>query len=237
MLTYEESTECRRRGSTQRGLSSEVAFTAPASARAVLADVRCSRKAAEAAASVDSDTPTRGVGSNQKSHLRRTHPCASGAKKDGAPRRLIDNEGGPSPALRLARDLTRLLPWLRGESPRRMLGAVAPFAQAALPWTADDLRLAIGAQASRNDRAAHITRGRARVPWALLRHVLAQIDPYADHPRLPELEEAAWTEAEAESASRCQDPCCDGYGWHNTPAGAVRPDLGQPCQFRWAGGL
>lgn len=227
MLSYEESTECRRRGSSQRGLSSEVALTAPSSARTLLADVRRRRSEARAAAdSVDSDTPTSGVGSNHKSHLSRTNPCASGAKTDGAPRRLMPEEGGPSPALRLARALTRLIPWLRGESPRRILGAVAPFAHAALPWDAQDLQLAMGAQASRNDGSAHITPGRARIPWALLRHVLAQIDPYADHPRLPELEEAA--QERAASVRRCEHPDCDGFGWHNSSDGVRRCPAARP---------
>lgn len=119
----------------------------------------------------------------------------------------------------LARRLVELVPWLRGSSPQRIAGAVAPFATAALPWSADDLRLALGAQASRAGGAAHITAGRARLPWALLRHVLAQVDPYADHPRLPELEEASWSAA---STPRCEHPECDGYGWHTTPDGARR---------------
>lgn len=218
MLTYEETAECRRRGSTQRGLASEVALTVPAAYREQIDAARARRQPPAVTSAVDSDTPTSGGCSSQESHLGVTNPCAArGAKKDGASRRHR-RRGAPHPAWPLARTLVRLVPWLRQESPRRLLGALRPFATAALPWTAHDVQLAMGMQATRSGAAAHITPAGAKVPWALLRHVLAQIDPYADHPRLPELEEATWERPAVE----CNHPDCDGYGWHNTPTGAVR---------------
>src|SRR5699024_11095898 len=88
MLTFEESTACRQRGSKQRGLASEVALTTPAWAEAAIQDARqAHRKAAPEGASVDSDTPTSGHLRDHFPHLRRTHPCAArGAKADGATR-------------------------------------------------------------------------------------------------------------------------------------------------------
>src|SRR5699024_6884497 len=179
MLTYDESTACRTRGSKQRGLSSEVALTTPAWAEALIQQARAERKQAQTeAGSVDSDTPTSGYSSNHFPHQRITHPCAArGAKTDGAPRRQRHNKGA-SQVFTLAQRLIRLVPWLHGTAPQRILGAVAPFAKAPLAWSAGDLQLAMGAQATRNGASAHITPTGARIPWALLRHVLAQIDPY-----------------------------------------------------------
>src|SRR5699024_1832364 len=156
--------------------------------------------------------------SNHFPHQRITHPCAArGAKTDGAPRRQRHKKGA-SQVFKLARGLTRVVPWLHGTAPQRILGAVKPFARAPLPWTAEDLQLAMGAQATRNGVSAHITPTGARIPWALLGHVLAQIDPYADHPRLPELQQQSWDT----SPAPCDHPDCDGHGWHNTPTGARR---------------
>src|SRR5699024_811190 len=155
----------------------------PAWAEALIQQARAERKQAQTeAAPVDSETPTSGYSSNHFPHQRITHPCAArGAKTDGAPRRQRHKKGA-SQVFKLARGLTRVVPWLHGTAPQRILGAVKPFARAPLPWTAEDLQLAMGAQATRNGASAHITPTGARIPWALLRHVLAQIDPYADHP-------------------------------------------------------
>src|SRR5699024_2404434 len=219
MLTFEESTACRSRGSNQRGLSSEVALPTPPGAEAAVQEARQVHKhPAPAGVSVDSDTPTSGYSRNHSPHQRRTHPCAArGAKADGATRRQ-QHKRAPHPAFTLAQALIRRVPWLHGTAPQRILGAVAPFAKAPLPWTAEDLQLAMGAQATRNGTSAHITPGGARIPWALLRHVLAQIDPYADHPRLPEIQEQSWHT----TPTPCDHPDCDGYGWHNTTTGAQR---------------
>src|SRR5699024_5595790 len=215
MLTFEESTACRQRGSTQRGLASEVALTTPAWAEAAIQDARARRQQPSPTAFVDSDTPTSGHSRDHFSHLSSTHPCAArGAKADGATRRQR-HKRAHNPTFKLARTLTRLVPWLHGTAPHRILSAVKPFARAPLPWTAEDLQLAMGAQATRNGASAHITPTGARIPWALLRHVLAQIDPYADHPRLPDLEETTWTQP----STPCEHPDCDGYGWHNTTTG------------------
>ena len=219
MLTHEEAMDCRRRGSYQRGLATVVALTIPAIHRAKIAASRPVPAAAESRRSVDSATPPkRSVKYPQKE--TRENSSLRLRRQDGRRSAPTHRQGGTSPTLQLANGLKRLVPWLRNESPRRMLGAIAPFAHSPLPWTADDLRLALGAQASRTDAGAHITPGAARIPWALLRHVLAQIDPYADHPRLPELEQVVWDSATAPSS--CEDPDCDGHGWHNTPSGARR---------------
>ncbi|WP_284252938.1 hypothetical protein [Litorihabitans aurantiacus] len=226
MLNQEESYACRRRGSRQRGLASEVALTVPPAARAAIAQARASRSSqvstngASCPCSVDSDTPTSGHLRDHLPHLRRHHPCACGTKKDGAARRSPDRRGRrTSEVLRLAQEVTRVIPWLRGESPRRLLGALRPFSVSSAPWTAADIQFAMGAQAHRAGRRAYLTRYQTKVPWALLRHVLAQIDPYADHPRLPEIEENRWTQRI--DADPCDTPDCDGHGWHNTSAGAT----------------
>src|SRR5699024_2587829 len=150
MLTYDESTACRQRGSTQRGLSSEVALTIPAWAMPAIQQARSAgQHERHSGAVVDSDTPTRGHVSDLYPHPGGTHPCAArGAKTDGAPRRQRHKKGA-SQVFKLARGLTRVVPWLHGTAPQRILGAVKPFARAPLPWTAEDLQLAMGAQATR----------------------------------------------------------------------------------------
>src|SRR5699024_1999194 len=133
MLTYDESTACRTRGSKQRGLSSEVALTTPAWAEALIQQARAERKQAQTeAAPVDSDTPTTAYSRHPFPHQRITHPgAARGAKADGAPRRQRHKKGA-SQVFKLARGLTRVVPWLHGTAPQRILGAVKPFARAPL---------------------------------------------------------------------------------------------------------
>src|SRR5699024_10300457 len=75
MLTFEESTACRIRGSNQRGLSSEVALTTPSWAEAAVLEARQVHKhPAPAGVSVDSDTPTSRCSRNHPLRCRRLSP-------------------------------------------------------------------------------------------------------------------------------------------------------------------
>lgn len=189
MLTFEESAAARRRGSRQRGLSTEVALTVPSAVR-------------EAVCSV---TPTRG---NSRHHLTSGREgflhAASGEMTDAAARRARPKRSrGLAPARRTAAELVRIVPWLARERPGRMAPALNRFVHATTPWNAADIATALDARDRRTGQGVIFEADIRTRPAALLAHLLTDIDPWADHPRLPDLEVA------------CTYPGCDGHGWIN----------------------
>lgn len=193
MLTFEESAAARRRGSRQRGLSTEVALTVPSAIR-------------EAVCSV---TPTRGkASSRQQLREREFLHAASGEMTDAATRRARPKRSCKlGPARRTAAELVRIVPWLARERPGRMAPALNRFVHATTPWTAADIATALDARDRRWGRGVIFEADIRTRPAVLLAHMLTDVDPWADHPRLPELEAA------------CTYPGCDGHGWINETDG------------------
>ncbi len=188
MLNLEESTGARRRGSRQRGLSTETALTIPDAVRGSLR-------------SVDSATPTRGRARPHKTPGRFLFPRGLAADKKEAP------PAPPAPmvaARALARALTREIPWLASERPRRITPAVTRFAHAPVPWSATDLRLALEDLILRRDRGPIRTDRIRTRPAVLLAALLREINEHTDHPEIHSptpLEHL-----------RCNRPDCD-HGW------------------------
>ena len=195
MLTLHECLAARRRGSRQRGLSTEVAFTTP---RVIPPALWI-------------NTPTRGT------HLPANLDCenppfkpktaASGQRKDAAPPRQPQRGGADRAAVRrLALQMVHTLPWLASESPRRLAPALTRFVACAPSWTAQDLLLALSDAALRTgrlsplaDRAVH-TR-----PAVLFAAMLRDLDEHADYPG------PAFPSTAPVSTLACDLPECDGW--------------------------
>ena len=200
MLNVDECTAARRRGSRQRGLSTETALTIPDPLRLA----------------VDSASPTRGRPRTNKTHLEIPFPHGLAAeKKEAAP---------PPPSTEAARhrrkcrqvasDLVQNLPWLAGERPGRLAPALRPFVASEVPWSAQDVLDALGDLLQRNDRGA-IRSDRIRTrPAVLLAALLRQLDPEADHPSLAIVEDTT-------PPVPCARPDCDGHGWIELEDGRV----------------
>ncbi|MDN5797268.1 MAG: hypothetical protein L0H79_16145 [Intrasporangium sp.] len=203
MLTLAESTAARRRGSAQRGLSTEVAFTIPLPAQR-LAPV------------VDLVTPTSGratTGKTRGNHSP-TH-AASGDRTDTTPSR--PRQRGPArrhrtPGRRLAGQLCARLAWLAGESPARCAPALTRFATAATPWDAQHIILALADQALRRGITSPLRSDRiATRPAVVLAGLLRGLDETADHPDAPAFE-----------APPCTRTDCD-HGWIRIDQDTVAP--------------
>lgn len=195
MLTFAESTACRRRGSRQRGLSTEVAFTIPRPAQSA----------------VDSVTPTRGRGSCPENRTLDSSPThgASADKADATPSRPRPR----GPAWSLARQLVDRLPWLATESPGRCVPTLSRFATAPTAWTVEHIVHALADDALRRGithqlRVEQIATRPAVVLAGLLRH----LDEVSDHPDAP-----------AFTLEPCGRPGCDGHGWLTIDANTVAP--------------
>lgn len=183
MLTFEECRRARARGSSQRGLSSEVALTVPAVLR---------RRNLPALSSLVGGvvTPTSGRGLSLKSHLNSPSlSAASGEKDEAAPppqpqrrRRSLAQRAGAA----LGADLRLLLDWLRPETPGRLANTLTRFATASEPWTPADVVDGLQLVARRRGWAGlHVDPDRlATRPAVLLASMLRDLDPEADHPRL-----------------------------------------------------
>lgn len=204
MLSLEESTKCRRAGSPQRGLSTETALTLPAR---LYRARRC----------VDSAIPTRGRSSPSKTHL--PHLSLQGLaaqKKEAAPPPL--RARGPASgfgARQVAGDVIRLVPWLRGESPRRLAPSLHRFLTCDRPWTAVDLALALQDTTLRTGRGV-ITADRIRTrPAALAAYLLRSVDEVIDNPQLAVFES---------TTTSCDREDCD-HGWVTVSGGVAKcPD-------------
>lgn len=170
MLTLEESVACRRRGSRQRGLSTESALTIPSVIRHL----------------VDRVTPTRGR-ARRPENLTSTCPtdsAASGAAgKEAAPRPpQRKKRPRPAPVVQLARSVQDLIPWLRHETIASLVPSLHRFATAPRPWSAADVRDGIDTVIIRRGWSAVRAEQIRTRPAAVLAWHLRQLDPDTDHP-------------------------------------------------------
>jgi len=201
MLNLAECTAARRRGSNQRGLSTEVAYTIPL----------------EIPRELWIFTPTRGTPRTRQPHLI-THylSAASGAKVDAASPRQPEQRRPRCPEGRgLAIQLVRRLPWLTTERPGRLAPPLQRFAVAG--WDADGLLLQLHAAARRQGRTLdRLTADQIRTrPAILLAGLLRGLDPEADHPDPPDLHPVGpctraecvhgWIDLPDGTAAKCPD--------------------------------
>lgn len=201
MLTLDESTEARKNGSPQRGLSNVSCFLVPAQyhhrvtrpakpscparrrrarqqarGTATVGRLNDVRPAQAATSSVDCCTPTRGghfgTTTSKFTNSRTLNTHSVRAKTDAAtPRRRKGKR--ESAGLRLAVDLVRRVEWLQTCSPGRIAPQLARYAVQAAPWTAEDL---IAAFAAVDRQHGHWAPRAAKTrPWGLLRWYLGQI--------------------------------------------------------------
>lgn len=177
MLTLEESTACRARGSSQRGLSSEVALTIPDS---------CPPPAPKTHASF---TPTRGRNLNLKTNVKHGFLHGQTAAKT-EPAKPAPRNQDPGGVRRMANSLIALIPWLKGEQPGRLIPALTRFHDRG--WTAEDLKNALDDSDRRRQiaapQSATIRTRPAVVLAALLRHLDSDTDQpshHFSHPPLP----------------------------------------------------
>lgn len=195
MLTWAERMEAWRSGSHQRGLATEVSFTVPEPLRKTLTDP------------VDVFTPPRRSKPSSTSHLNIPSPdAASGEKTDAAPPRPVTRRPcRRKSGTHLAAHLVKLVPWLRHERPGRLGPALARFATASTPWSAQDVHLALTDLARRRGHTAALTEDRIITrPAVVLAGLLRELDPDADHPSA-----AAFP---TEPPTPCRRPDCD-HGW------------------------
>ncbi len=211
MLTLEECLAARRRGSRQRGLSTEVAFTTP---RAIPSALWI-------------DTPTRGNQLRDRRDCENTSftakTAASGQGKVAAsPRRSQRRRGNPAVARRLALQMAAQLPWLAGESPRRLAPALTRFATCCPAWTAQDLLSALVDAAVRTGQRSPLAdRAVTTRPAVLLAAMLANLDEQGDYPG------PAFPPAALVPVSVCQRPGCDGWITTTDTHGSVT--AARPC--------
>ncbi|MEO7061265.1 MAG: hypothetical protein ABI083_16210, partial [Lapillicoccus sp.] len=208
MLTSTECWAARRRGSSQRGLSTETALTIPSACAAALMQEY-------------SDTPTSGRSPAPETH-RHSPPLGASARiREAAPPPLRPKRR-PQPAqpdrstrsarpaatrrttARLAYDLIDTLPWLRTESPSRLIPALTRFATTTPAWTAQDLLDAITTLRAQRGLTTTLTADTIKTrPAVVLAAFLRQLHHHDDHPRLPHL---------TPDQLRCHQPTCD-HGW------------------------
>jgi hypothetical protein len=178
MLTVDECTGARARGSRQRGLSSEAAFTIPQAVE-------------NQHQNTSTETPTRGMrASSEKSPSRSlTYRGTSAETKETAspPRPERRRKCRDRRTVILARDLQAQVPWLRGSTLSAIIPTVHRFAvDPLMPWTAYDV---ITHMDGVNRRLGYTSLAQdfirtcpaAVLAWYLRRD---QVDPQADHPRM-----------------------------------------------------
>ena len=211
MLNVTECTAARRRGSRQRGLSTEVAFTCPAAIPRELWIF----------------TPTRGtplpVHLDCENPSVKPNPAASGRRKDAASPRQHQLTGSDRSAVRaLAVRMARTLPWLASEGPRRLSPALTRFTTCTPAWTAEDLVHALADSALRQGRRSPLADRAVRTrPAVLFAAMLREVDEQADHPA------AAFTTPAPPAAGVCEIPDCD--GWLNILDDFGRTQATRPC--------
>lgn len=170
MLTLQESIACRRRGSRQRGLSTEAALTIPSTLRRLVDRVTPTRGGARRGKKLTLDNPTDSAAGGAAGK-----EAASRPPKPGRRRR-------PVPVIQLARAVQDAIPWLRHETIASLIPSLHRFAMAERPWSAADVRDGIDMVIIRRGwSAVRGERIRTR-PAALLAWHLRQLDPDADHP-------------------------------------------------------
>jgi len=211
MLSAAECWAARRRGSRQRGLSTETALTIPS-------PIALRRV---------SDTPTRGCAAHPETHRHSSPLAGAGAEqKEAAPPPHPHKKSPPgrSPTRRLAAELVHTVPWLRSERPGRLVPALSRFATARPAWTAQDVIDAVQTIRDRRGLVTTLTDIQIRTrPAVVLAAFLRQLDHHADHPRLPTIDPAEL---------RCHQPECD-HGWitlDQPPAGHPQVRRCQQCR-------
>jgi len=190
MLSAGECWAARRRGSRQRGLSTETALTIPS----------------PVAVRLVSDTPTRGPATHLETH--HPSPPLGGARADqteaAPPPHRHKSSPGRSATRRLAADLVNTVPWLRSERPGRLVPALSRFATARPAWTAQDVIDAIQTTRERRGLVTTLTDIQIRTrPAVVLAAFLRQLDHHDDHPRLATIDPVEL---------RCHQSECD-HGW------------------------
>lgn len=200
MLNVDECTAARRRGSRQRGLSTETALTIPDPLRSA----------------VDTATPTRGRPRTLKTHLHISFPDGLAADQtEAAPPPLTTARVRQRRKCRqVASDLIRNVPWLATERPGRLAPALTPFVTCSTPWTAQDVTDAVGDLLTRNGHGTVRTDLIRTRPAVLLAALLRQLDPETDHPGLAFLDDPA-------PPVPCGRPGCDEHGWITLENGLV----------------
>ncbi|KNX39688.1 hypothetical protein VV01_00170 [Luteipulveratus halotolerans] len=196
MLTRRQRAFCYRRGSRQRGLSTEVALLNPFSRRLLLWVF----------------TPTGGTPRDPSSHLNTGFlDVATGDKKDATPSRLPTRRARHAPGRRLAAQMVRIVPWLAAERPARCAAALTPFATCEPGWSAQELSVALADVVRRRGHnpgrvtADHITTR----PAVVLASLLRDLDPVADHPRSSNMTTPRPVEVEPVCCDR--PDCRDGW--------------------------
>jgi len=211
MLTLEESTGARRRGSRQRGLSTEVALTVPTALRSA----------------VDVVTPTSGRATTRKTHRRfhSPHGLAAEQKEAAPPPRHHEPSRRRQRARRLASEVVQVVPWLRSERPGRLAPALARFSNSDPPWTAQDVSDAIDTHTLGAGRG-HIREDRIRTrPAVLLASILRKLDVQGDHPGLAQTFDTT-------PPVPCGRADCDEHGWIEQPDGSVAKCPDCPASIR-----
>lgn len=216
MLTLDECLGARRRGSRQRGLSTEVAFTTP---RAIPSALWI-------------DTPTRGTHPpgqrDWENPSIRPKTAASGqAKAAASPRQPRKKKANPAVVRRLGLGVAAQLPWLAGESPRRLAPALTRFAACSPAWTAQDLVGALADAALRTGRRSPLAdRGVQTRPAVLFAAMLRQLDEHTDYPG-PAFPNEPPTGTTPAAGSGCELPGCDGWITTTDTHGSVT--AARPC--------
>lgn len=219
MLTMAERLAAQRRGSTQRGLSTEVALTIPRDLPRHMWIV----------------TPSSGSPGEMKSHPAITSlSVASDEKKAAASPRQPQRRGRDARRARsLAAEVAQIVPWLAGERTGRLAPALTRFATAQPAWQAQEISHALADLLRRRSiDPAQLTADRIRSrPAVVLARLLGQLDVQADHPRMDAFADATWTPAPV-VVQPCGHPDCDGHGWINLVAGAAVKCPRCPPQIR-----
>lgn len=199
MLTEPERKEAQASGSTQRGLSTEVAFTIPRGIPRHLLTA----------------TPSRGPLVDKKQDWDNTHlDAASGEKTDATPSRPRHRgRHGLKRGRRLAADLAQIVPWLATERPGRLAPALHRFATCTPVWRAGDLSVVLADVVRRRGHnpaglSEHAIRTR---PAVVLASLLRDVDEVADHPSIAH----QWA-TPPPAPQPCGHPDCDGHGWLRT---------------------
>jgi len=204
-LDLEEKSQAQRGHSRQSGFSTEAALTIPA----------------PVADSPAFATPSRGRVTTSESDLDLLSLNGAKAQQKEATTSPLRKRGPPraSPARELAEGVVKLFPWLRSESPRRLVPAVKRFVEVRPAWTPQDLHDAIQTRREVRGLVTALTADQIRTrPAVVFAAFLRDIHPHDDHPRL-----AAVDPAEL----RCGRPECD-HGWLVDPDDRVREQLGIP---------
>lgn len=213
MLTLDERLKAGRWGSRQRGLSNEVALTVPGHIREEVA-----RRTRRMSASVDHDTPSRGVWTSSKSNLEyiNRHGLRP-TRMDGAPRQPLLARRRWMEACRVASDVSTALPWLSGEGRRRLAPPLMRFLAAETPWTAREIVHAVETSMALRGGVPELIHTR---PAVLFAAVLRRLDPVLDHPTMGG--------SFAQKSAPCGGSACDGFGWINTTDRSGH-EIASPC--------